>query len=97
MRIRNFCTSPRAREDAADYSDDRRRALCDELMDLARSVVKAGKGLPSGTVEALKVAMQELAQSAVIRDDSRYGDRKTVKLEPGAGADQESRFPSPRP
>ena len=78
--------SARAREDAADYFDDRRRALCDELVDLARSAVKAGKGLPSGTVEALKVAMQELARSAAIRDDSRYGDRKTVKLEPGAGA-----------
>lgn len=34
----------------------------------------------------MRASMQELARSAAIRDDSRYGDRKTVKVEPGAGA-----------
>lgn len=42
--------------------------------------------IPKGVVEALRAYMQENARSAALRDDSRYGDRKTVKVEPGAGA-----------
>lgn len=37
--------------------------------------------IPAGWVEAKKVAIQELNREAAIRDDSRFGDRKTVKLD----------------
>lgn len=78
--------SARARQESADLYDDQRRAICDELTTLARNAAEEGVPIPKGVVEAMRASMQELARSAAIRDDSRYGDRKTVKVEPGAGA-----------
>lgn len=78
--------SARARQESADLYDDQRRAICDELTMLARNAADEGVPIPKGVVEAMRASMQELARSAAIRDDSRYGDRKTVKVEPGAGA-----------
>lgn len=37
--------------------------------------------IPPGWVEAKKLAIQELNREAALRDDSRFGDRKTVKVD----------------
>lgn len=37
--------------------------------------------IPPGWVEAKKLVIQELNREAALRDDSRFGDRKTVKLD----------------
>lgn len=78
--------SARAREQAADYFDDKRREANDKLHELALEAAQSGMPIPKGVVEALRAYMQENARSAALRDDSRYGDRKTVKVEPSAGA-----------
>lgn len=46
------------------------------------SVKKTPKlDIPLGWVEAKKLAIQELNREAALRDDSRFGDRKTVKVD----------------
>ena len=37
--------------------------------------------IPPGWVEAKKLVIQELNREAALRDDSRFGDRKTVKVD----------------
>ena len=83
--------SARARQESADLYDDQRRAICDELTTLARNAAEEGVPIPKGVVEAMRASMQELARSAAIRDDRRFGDRKRVDLtgtvEVGQGMD----------
>lgn len=43
--------------------------------------LSTGEDFPKGAVEAYKVLMQEKARQAAWRDDSRYGNRKTVKVD----------------
>lgn len=78
----DFCRqSARAREASAEKYDDERM---EEVYDLKRTIalhIKLGKDLPKGYVEAKKLICQELARSAALRDDSRFGDRKTVAID----------------
>lgn len=78
----DFCKrSARAREISAEKFDDRRRECADWLVKQAEERASSGEPFPKGVVEAMKAAMQEHARSAALRDDSRFGDRKTVKLD----------------
>lgn len=78
----DFCVrSARAREISADLYDDKRREAAEWLMREAEQRSKTGESFPKGVVEAVRAAMQEHARSAAMRDDSRFGDRKTVKLD----------------
>lgn len=81
-RYPEFCSlSARAREISAELYDDRRRDLCDWLIGQAKSRAASGEDFPKGVVESVRASMQELARSASMRDDSRFGDRKTVKVD----------------
>jgi hypothetical protein len=72
-----FCrASMQARAAAAEAFDDQRRELCERLAEEAQRRAQTGEGFPDGVVHACRIAMQELARSAAVRDDSRYGDRK---------------------
>lgn len=77
-----FCNlSAQAREISAELYDDRRRELCDWLINEAKARSASGEPFPKGVVESVRASMQELARSASMRDDSRFGDRKTVKMD----------------
>ena len=73
--------SARAREASAERFDDERRERAAWLMEQVENAARTGESIPKGVVEGAKVVMQELARSAAIRDDSRFGDRKTVKVD----------------
>lgn len=77
-----FCArSARAREASAEKFDDERIERVEWLSTLIDQSARAGAPIPKGVVEGAKVVMQELARSAALRDDSRFGDRKTVKVD----------------
>ena len=73
--------SARARERSAELFIERRMEKANRLYDEAQRRLATGEAFPKGVVEAIKVSMQEDAREAAIRDDSRYGNRKSVKLE----------------
>lgn len=73
--------SARAREAAADRFNDEREEKAAWLMEQVKHAAATGADMPKGLVEGAKVVMQELARSAALRDDSRFGDRKTVKVD----------------
>lgn len=77
-----FCAqSARAREESAEKFNDELLDLQDELNDQLQTRLSTGEDFPKGAVEAYKVLMQEKARQAAWRDDSRYGNRKTVKVD----------------
>ena len=77
-----FCHhSARARAVSADLYDDKRREAVEWLMSEAEQRSQTGESFPKGVVEAVRAVMQEHARSAAMRDDSRFGDRKTVKVD----------------
>lgn len=59
------------------------------LADRVAECLNGGEGemavIPKGFVDAKKLLVQELNREAAIRDDSRYGDRKTVAVEAATG------------
>jgi hypothetical protein len=73
--------SARAREESAEKFNDELLDLQDELNDQLQTRLSTGEDFPKGAVEAYKVLMQEKARQAAWRDDSRYGNRKTVKVD----------------
>ena len=78
----DFCAqSARAREESAEKFNDELLDLQDELNDQLQTRLSNGEDFPKGAVEAYKVLMQEKARQAAWRDDSRYGNRKTVKVD----------------
>lgn len=78
----DFCAqSARAREESAEKFNDDLLELQDELNDQLQTRLMNGEDFPKGAVEAYKVLMQEKARQAAWRDDSRYGNRKTVKVD----------------
>lgn len=80
--------SARARELSAEKFDDKRVQTADWLMREVEKAAQTGISIPKGVVDGARAVMQELARSAALRDDSRFGDRKTVKVdatESGAG------------
>lgn len=50
-------------------------------MEQVEQAAASGQPIPKGVVDGARAVMQELARSAALRDDSRFGDRKTVKLD----------------
>lgn len=78
----DFCAqSARAREESAEKFNDELLDLQVELNDQLQTRLSTGEDFPKGAVEAYKVLMQEKARQAAWRDDSRYGNRKTVKVD----------------
>lgn len=73
--------SARARKESADVYNDRRIEEMEWLTEQARNAATSGSSIPKGVVEATRAVMQELAREAAFRDDSRFGDRKTVAVE----------------
>lgn len=73
--------SARAREASADRYNDQREETAQWLMDQVEQAAANGTPIPKGVVDGARAVMQELARSAALRDDSRYGDRKTVKVD----------------
>lgn len=73
--------SVRAREESAEKFDDLRVKVAEWLMEQCEQAAMSGQPIPKGVVDGARAVMQELARSAAIRDDSRYGDRKTVKVD----------------
>lgn len=78
--------SARARALSAEKFNDEALELREELRVEVTKRLKSGESFPKGTVEAYKTLMQECARQAAIRDDSRYGDRKTVKVDASESA-----------
>lgn len=79
---KDFCArSVRAREISAELYDDKRREAAEWLLQEAATRNASGESFPKGVVDAVKAVMQEHARSAALRDDSRFGDRKTVKVD----------------
>lgn len=77
-----FCIqSARAREASAEKFNDELLELQANLNKELQTRLLNGDDFPKGTVEAFKVLMQEKARQISWRDDSRYGDRKTVKIQ----------------
>lgn len=77
-----FCIqSARAREASAEKFNDELLELQANLNNELQTRLLNGDDFPKGTVEAFKVLMQEKARQISWRDDSRYGDRKTVKIQ----------------
>ncbi len=78
----DFCQqSARARQIAADKANDEREEIADWFASESKKRAQSGVPFPKGVVEAVRAVMQEKARSAAIRDDSRFGDRKTVAVE----------------
>jgi hypothetical protein len=78
----DFCDrSARAREASADRFNDQREETAEWLMEQVEQAAASGQPIPKGVVDGARAVMQELARSAALRDDSRFGDRKTVKLD----------------
>lgn len=78
---KDFVLVPCASELSAELFDDKRRDAAKWLMEQASNRSASGEDFPKGVVEAVKAVMQEHARSAALRDDSRLGDRKTVKVD----------------
>jgi hypothetical protein len=77
-----FCKqSARAREVSAEKFNDELLELQENLNNELQTRLLSGDDFPKGTVEAFKVLMQEKARQISWRDDSRFGDRKTVKIQ----------------
>lgn len=78
----DFCErSARARKIAADKANDEREEIAEWLLEESKKRAQSGMSFPKGVVDAARAVMQEKARSAAIRDDSRYGDRKTVAID----------------
>lgn len=78
----DFCDrSARARAASADRFNDKREETAEWLMTQVEQAAESGKPIPKGVVDGARAVMQELARSAALRDDSRFGDRKTVKVD----------------
>lgn len=78
----DFCDrSARAREASADRFNDQREETAEWLMEQVEQAAASGQPIPKGVVDGARAVMQELARSAALRDDSRFGDRKTVKVD----------------
>lgn len=78
----DFCArSARAREASADRFNDQREETAEWLMEQVEQAAASGQPIPKGVVDGARAVMQELARSAALRDDSRFGDRKTVKVD----------------
>lgn len=73
--------SARAREASADRYNDKREETAQWLMNQVEQAAASGQPIPKGVVDGARAVMQELARSAALRDDSRFGDRKTVKVD----------------
>lgn len=73
--------SARAREASAEKFSDELLELQENLNNELTTRLLNGEDFPKGAVEAYKVLMQEKARQAAWRDDSRYGNRKTVKVD----------------
>ena len=73
--------SARAREASAEKFNDELLELQENLNNELTTRLLNGEDFPKGAVEAYKVLMQEKARQAAWRDDSRYGNRKTVKVD----------------
>lgn len=80
--------SARAREASAARFREEALQVARDASDLADKIANRDLGdltiipdLPKGYVEAKKLLVQELNREAAIRDDSRFGDRKTVKVD----------------
>lgn len=73
--------SARARETSAEKFDDERIEKAKWLMEQVELAARTGESIPKGIVDGTRAVMQELARSAALRDDSRFGDRKTVKVD----------------
>lgn len=73
--------SARARAASAEIYNDRRMEKAQSLYEDAMRRAAAGIDFPKGVVDAIKASMQEDAREAALRDDSRFGDRKTVAVE----------------
>lgn len=80
--------SARAREESAECFREEALQIARDTADFAERVAASMNGeesslaiIPKGYVEAKKLLVQELNREAAIRDDSRYGDRKTVAVE----------------
>jgi hypothetical protein len=77
----DFCLlSAHARALAADKYNKAREDKAKRLVELAEQAAQTGEAIPKGVVDAYRVAIQEDARSAALRDDSRYGDRKHIAL-----------------
>ena len=78
----DFCAlSARARQVSADRFNDQREETAEWLLDQVEQAAASGQPIPKGVVDGARAVMQELARSAALRDDSRFGDRKTVKVD----------------
>ena len=75
-----------ARRASADLYNDRRMELVDELIEKTRAHEEEAVSFPKGVVDGYKVAMQELAREAAIRDDHRFSDRQKVIAEVNSGS-----------
>ena len=78
----DFCAlSARARQVSADRFNDQREETAEWLLDQVEQAAASGQPIPKGVVDGARAVMQELARSAALRDDSRFGDRKTVAID----------------
>lgn len=85
-----FCIqSARARAESAALYAEKAVEVAQEASDYA-DLIASGKAtrlgvpicdLPKGYVDAKKLLYQALIREAALRDDSRFGDRKTVKVQ----------------
>lgn len=81
--------SARARAESAALYAEKAVEVAQEASDYA-DLIASGKAtrlgvpicdLPRGYVDAKKLLYQALIREAALRDDSRFGDRKTVKVQ----------------
>ncbi len=79
--------SAHARRVSAQLFDDRNAELTRRIDELIQLSVASQEGVPRGVMEGFKLLIQENNRQASIRDDSRYGDRRTVKLEAGGSSE----------
>ena len=78
----DFCLqSARAREASAEKFNDELLELQENLNNELTTRLLNGEDFPRGAIEAYRVLMQEKARQVSWRDDSRFGDRKTVKIQ----------------
>lgn len=73
--------SARAREASAEKFNDELLELQENLNNELTTRLLNGEDFPRGAIEAYRVLMQEKARQVSWRDDSRFGDRKTVKIQ----------------
>lgn len=73
--------SARAREASAEKFNDELLELQENLNNELTTRLLNGEDFPRGAIEAYRVLMQEKERQVSWRDDSRFGDRKTVKIQ----------------